>query len=113
MTVKESGVVAAIQKAVKKAYPRAYCVKLADRFRRGLPDLMILFKHKVSWSGFGDNYLACLFVEVKRPAGGRLSAIQHAEAEKIAAVGAAGLGWLCVTSPEEVLAKMKEMGGVP
>ena len=81
--MKESDLVRKIMKAVKASYPHAYCVKLADRYRRGLPDLMILLPYQN-----GPHCLHCdqFFVEAKSPIG-RLSKIQIEEHRLICKAG--------------------------
>lgn len=41
----ESTLVRRIIKAVKARCPKVYVAKLSDRFRRGIPDLLILLPH--------------------------------------------------------------------
>lgn len=82
----ETQIVNAIIKAVKQKHPRAYVVKLADRYRRGLPDLLMIV---------GITF----FVETKT-ATGKLAKIQEAEHRKIRAAGGTVL---LARSPKEVL----------
>ncbi len=100
--MREKSVVAAIVKAVKRTYPLAYVRKFADRYTRGLPDLLIAFRAGCRQGG-------TLFVEVKTDSG-RLSAIQGQEHLEILAAGGTVL---VATSPDEVLTRLHDMGAVP
>ena len=77
--MKESLLVQKIIRAVRERYPAAYVRKLADRFNRGLPDILILFN---SVYGIPKS----LFVEVKTDRG-VLSEIQKQEHIDIARAG--------------------------
>ena len=77
--MKESLLVQKIIRAVREAYPTAYVRKLADRFNRGLPDVLILFN---SIYGVPKS----LFVEAKTDRG-VLSEIQKQEHHDIARAG--------------------------
>jgi len=103
---REAALVRKIVAAVRKKYPRAYVRKIADRYTRGLPDLIVLF-----WSerGLAVPEAETLWVEAKAP-GGRLSKIQEAEHESIRAAGGTVLVALSV---DDVLHIMAELGAVP
>jgi hypothetical protein len=81
--VKESTIVSKIMREVRNKYPRAIVWKLADRFTRGLPDLLIFFQRLVLDSLTNKSVLprdyACqvgvLAVEVKAP-NGKLKSVQ-------------------------------------
>ena len=91
----EATLVRKIMKAVRLAYPAAYVRKLADKYNRGMPDILILAR-------------SVLFVETKTPKG-RLSKIQLAELELIMAAGGEVL---VAKTVEEVLDKLEEMGAM-
>jgi len=91
--MRESTIVRQIIAAVKRDYPTAWVRKLADRYTRGLPDLLIC------WAGY------TLFVEVKRP-GGKLATIQALNRQQVIENGNA---WIVV---ESALPVMAWMGGV-
>ncbi len=75
--MRESKIVRDIQARVRAEYPTAWIIKLADRYTRGIPDLLILFP--------GYNSEAChLLVETKRKVG-QTSKIQDAVHEQIRA----------------------------
>ncbi len=93
--MKESDLVRKIMKAVKTKYPAAYVVKLADRYRRGLPDLLIVCPLMI-WHASPS---ITLFVEVKTD-DGVVSAIQAQEHREIFRAG--GL-LLVARSVEDVL----------
>jgi hypothetical protein len=101
----ETALVRRIIKAVKARYPRAYVIKIADRFRRGVPDLHITFP-VVKDERLPDSEE--LYVEAKTTRG-KTSKIQDAEHEKIWDAGAISI---VVTSAEEVLSTLKGMGAV-
>mgnify|MGYP001561243504 CR=1 FL=1 len=63
-----------IMNVVRKKYPRAYVRKIADRFSRGIPDIVITFPCK----GEGRT----LYVEVKM-VGEKCSRLQEEEHEQI------------------------------
>lgn len=75
----ESALVRKIIASVKAQFPRAYCIKLADRFRRGLPDILIVCRAAIN-----DPHV--LFVEAKI-ATGRVTKIQAVEHEAIERAG--------------------------
>lgn len=69
----------AVQEAIRK-YLRRFPVpvrvrKLADQFTRGLPDLQAIWMQ--------NGHLVLLEVEVKRPKGGKLHALQKAERDEM------------------------------
>lgn len=115
----ESAVVQKIMKAVRDEYPRAYVRKIADRFTRGLPDLLIVApRDMVAVSGTGGvtfDFVSRLFntltllVEVKDE-GGRVSKIQEAEHEEIRRAGGKVVVATCAA---EVITEMRLMGAVP
>jgi hypothetical protein len=101
--MRESDLVRGIVTAVKKAYPRAYVVKLADRHHRGLPDLIVQCRIV---DQYGDYYPYSFFVEVKTTTG-RLSKIQKAEHAKIEAAG----GTVFIANyPSDVIFFLDRMG---
>jgi len=91
--LKERTLVQNIKQAIKTTWPRAFVVKLADRFTRGLPDLLVLLPGVV------------VFLEAKTPSG-RLSAIQRSVHEEIERAG--GLVAV-VTSVEDALSYIRNM----
>jgi len=102
----EALIVRNIIAGVKKRYPNAYVRKLAERFNRGMPDILIIFKRHC----FNEHFIAgTLFVETKAK-GGRMSPIQHAEHEKIRRVEAAGCDVVIARDTETVLHKLLDMG---
>ena len=70
----EAALVRAIIRAVTGEYPKAIVVKLADRFTRGLPDLLIVTLSTV------------YFVECKSEIG-KLTPLQQAFQRRVDAVG--------------------------
>ncbi len=103
--MREADLVSKIMKAVKAKYPRAYVVKLADRYRRGLPDLLILYSSLPP----ADSLDSALFVEVKMP-NGILSKIQQAEHK---AIQQAGGDVLVATSVVQVLLALETRRAMP
>lgn len=101
----ESRIVESIIHAVKRKYPRAYIRKIADRFSRGIPDLLIL----VHCMGRAVGQGGVLFVEVKT-ADGIVSKIQEAEMSSIRQNNGEVM---VATGVDEVLAKLEDMGAVP
>lgn len=101
----ESKIVESIIHAVKRKYPRAYIRKIADRFSRGIPDLLILVHCMCRPIGQGG----VLFVEVKTDSG-VVSAIQEAEMSSIRQNNGEVM---VATGVDEVLAKLEDMGAVP
>lgn len=106
--MKESRLVSQIILAVKTHYPRAWVRKLADRYTRGLPDILILFPRR-DW-GLSES-IGVLWVETKS-ASGKCSAIQLAEQEKIMAVDAEGVEVIVAKSVDEVLKALDELRAV-
>ncbi len=96
--MRESKLVRDIQARVRAEYPTAWIIKLADRYTRGIPDLLVLFPGH-------DNESCCLLVETKREVG-QTSKIQDAVHEQIRA--ACG-NVVVARSVEEVLLAMKEI----
>jgi Holliday junction resolvase-like predicted endonuclease len=88
MAVKEISIVHAIEKEVRATYPKAWVRKLADRYTRGLPDLLIVLP--------GGTVV---FVEVKRD-DGRLAKLQAHNAFTVNRLGA---NWFVTTSVREVM----------
>lgn len=110
--MRESAIVGKIIKKVKEKYPRAYIVKLSDRYHRGLPDLMIhLHVVDTQYSTISRTltYSLAFFVEVKA-AKGRLSAIQAAEHEKIKRSGGMIIVAKCA---DDVLFVLEMMDAIP
>jgi hypothetical protein len=102
--MKESDFVKKLIHAVREKYPRVYVRKLADRYTRGLPDVLIVFT--AAWDDC--DVVKVLFVECKAPAG-KVAAIQAAEHQEIARAG----GTVMVAKTvEEVLGVMASMGAV-
>ena len=108
---KESAIVRDIIAAVRQKYPRAYVRKIADRFTRGIPDVLIVVH--CCWLEF--NEVGVLFVETKTKTG-RLSAIQkaeHAEIERAKdGLLLKTLQVIVARDREAVLAKLEEMRAV-
>ena len=77
--MKEKSVVRSIQLGVKRAYPKSWIIKIADRFTRFLPDLIV---QVLLHCGLGVT----LYIETKTVAG-VLSKGQEAEHEKIRSQG--------------------------
>lgn len=72
--MKESALVRAIIRAVRREYATAFVAKLADRHTRGIPDILILLPG------------ITLFIECKAE-GGRLAPIQRAVHQEIERAG--------------------------
>lgn len=108
--MKEATLVQRIKLAVKERYPTAYVRKLADRFTRGLPDLLIVFRRRVTDSSRAQ--VGCLFVETKSTIG-KSSALQLAEQKIINSLYAEGVLAIFARTTEEVIAKMNELMAVP
>jgi hypothetical protein len=100
--MKEGEIVRRIIKAVKEAYPDYFVVKLSDRFIRGLPDVMVLYRQP-------NDCVGVLFVEVKTLTGST-SAIQDAMLERLDNMQMDGLIVMIARSPEEVLQELKTRG---
>jgi hypothetical protein len=108
--VRESKLVIDIMVAVKSTYPRAYVRKFADRYTRGLPDLLILFHTSRDPLGAPTTLESgVILVEVKNTTG-RLREIQKKELEDIQRAGGQAV---VARSVEDVLSVMRMMGGVP
>jgi DNA-binding Lrp family transcriptional regulator len=105
----ESALVRRIIKAVKARYPRAYVIKIADRFRRGVPDLHITFPRNFTWEPGREEINDEVYVETKAPKGG-LSKIQQAEHKKIEEALGTVLVAYCV---EDVLKFLETNDAVP
>ena len=71
--MKEGPVQDAIQRWLHRFPVPVRVRKLSDRYTRGLPDLQAFYVHR--------GVLVLLEVEVKRPKGGKLSALQVAESD--------------------------------
>ena len=107
--MREAAIVRKIIAAVRQRYPHAWCRKLADRYSRGLPDILIVVQcsgalgdgHSEEWSG-------TLFVETKT-VDGVPSKIQEAELDEIRRAGAEAI---VATSAQEVIDKLKDMGAI-
>lgn len=107
--MKESALVRRIRINVKAKYPSAYVIKLADRFTRFLPDLLIVYRRSLSKSYVAGN-TSTLFVETKVPKTGRLSEGQKSEHRKILLAGGE---LLIVTSAKKVLDWLEQQGAIP
>ncbi len=110
---RESATDRAILRAVRREYPTAYARKIADRFTRGLADILIVFRvgiEVVTEDGneVDDSWCLTLFVETKT-SGGKTSKIQDEEHRQIRRAGGEVI---VATSAADVLAKMREMGAV-
>jgi len=108
--MKESAIVRAIIKAVKAKYPNAFLFKISDRFRRGIPDLLIQFEGDTYLEsvGFRLRHGKTLYVETKTQTG-VVSKIQTATMEEIERGG----GRTIVSrDPATVLAKLELMGAI-
>ena len=112
--MKESAILLKIQAAVVKEFPTAWIRKLADRFTRGLPDLIICYQREkllppLILSETKKNYystspeFAVLFVEVKRPDGSE-SKIQELERSRVTTLGGS---WIVASSAAEVINYMR------
>lgn len=111
--MKESTILAKIVATVTKEFPEAWVRKLADRFSRGLPDLVICYQRQrlipvLGLSSVKPTFdtrqeFATLFVEVKRPDGVE-SKIQELERSRIIKLGGQ---WIVATSPQEVINFMR------
>ncbi len=111
--MKESTLVRKIIAEVKRLFPRCRVVKHSDRFRRGDPDLQILFPRHDAYGRC--NVIGVLFVETKRPAGdGVVSYIQQNEIDAIRrVVGLHGGCWAIVADTvDEVIGALAKMGCV-
>ena len=98
----ESKLVRKIILAVRKRYPRAWVRKLADRFTRGLPDLVIIYP-------MTDKRAGILLVETKIK-GGKLSRLQVWEKMQVAMLDLRNFEYLVATSVGEVLDELAVMG---
>lgn len=112
--MKESDLVRKIIVAVKKKYPGCYVRKLADRFTRGILDVLILVKCKTPDRGvgkewvYGKEFTGTLFVEVKTSTG-VLAKLQEQEVREIQQAG----GEVIVARDVDcVLAKLEAMGAI-
>lgn len=103
--MRESSIVADIQKRVRAAYPRAYVRKLADRHTRGVPDLLIIFRASDGLAEWGST----LLVEVKASKGkqSRLQEVEQREVE------VAGGNYLLARSADYVLSELERLGAFP
>lgn len=103
--MKGSALQQAIREKVLARHPDAYVRKLADRYTRGLPDLVIIYVSPA-------QCLVVLMVEVKGT-GDRMSALQEEEQRQIEALGArtfcGRLKWITATSVDDVLKAMAEL----
>ena len=63
-----------IMRAIRQRYPYAWIWKISDRFRSGVPDLLVIYR--------GYN----IFIEIKTPKG-RISAIQRHTMQEMQAAG--------------------------
>ncbi len=110
---READLVRKIVQAVKKEYPSAYVRKISDRYNRGLPDLLILFRARRTIFGqVISGFAGMLWVECKTERG-RLSKVQKVEIEAIVAVDAVGLDVIVSRDVAKVLDTLEEMGAVP
>ncbi len=113
--MKEAELVRKIMLAVRKKYPMAYVRKLADRFTRGVPDLLVVVQLTSPLSapdGSGIRsapvWTGILFIEVKQE-NGKTSKIQDKEHREIQQAGGEVL---VARDVETVLAKLEEMGAI-
>lgn len=101
----ESLLVSKLQNRIGEVAPGAFLIKLADRFTRGLPDLLLI---GVTKSG-APRVLA---IEVKTPTG-VVSAIQTIIGDRINKLGAqchGAITWRVVRSVAELDALLNEAG---
>jgi hypothetical protein len=103
--MRESTIVRDIMKKVRVAYPLAYVRKLADRFTRALPDILIVIPVRM----LHCKRPGALFVETKTLKG-RAAKLQELEAEQIKRAGGSHL---FARDAATVLARLKEMEAVP
>lgn len=103
----EAELVQKIIKEVKRRYPRAWVRKIADRFTRGLPDIVILVPTLPVRMQEGIFFLA---VECKAPKG-VATPIQRAEGEVINRLP--GAIWMVAKDLDSVLSVLAKQGAVP
>ncbi len=105
---RESTIVRRIIAAVKKRYPTAVVWKIADRFARGRPDIIVFLPCMIA-NTYPNRYGGVLVIETKVPVGGVLSKIQEQTIRELRAAGAECIVATCV---EDVMGKLEEMGAV-
>lgn len=74
----ESRLVSCIKKEIESKYPRAIVIKLADRYTRGLPDLLVI-------GATPTGLPSVLMLEAKTP-DGEQAAIQRAFEQRVALI---------------------------
>ena len=110
--MKESALVRKIMLEVRRRCPNCHVRKLADRYTRGYPDIIIY-----AVSRLPARQLVVLEVETKS-AKGKLSRLQEAEGSKVnqlglpAQVGGGILAWIMARSVENVMNYLEAMGCV-
>lgn len=109
--MRESAIVAKVMKKVHAHYPWAYCRKLADRFTRGLPDIIIVLPITILTKQMGEPLRTkqsgrALFVETKTLKG-KAAKLQELERDAILRAGGTHL---FARDAEAVLRKLEEMG---
>lgn len=109
--MKESALVSKIIKAVRAKYPRAYVRKLADRFTRGIPDILIVIHCSAFVHQWNEDCEWCgvLFVETKTKTG-KLSKLQERELASICENGGKAI---VARDSETVLKKLEDIGAIP
>lgn len=105
--MKESAIVTAIIKALRDRYPRVYCRKLADRFQRGLPDIIVVCPCRQPGLALEGSFF--LGIECKTKVG-RPTPLQRIEGEAINKIP--GAYWMVARSVEEVMSVMESNGAV-
>jgi hypothetical protein len=113
--VKESTIVRNIIKKMKERYPRAYVRKIADRYTRGMPDILIVVYCSGPLGELDKNgsrsaklFAGILFVETKTKTG-KASKLQEVELKHIQENGGEAI---LARDAESVLAKLEEMGAL-
>ncbi len=110
---REATIVQRIRKAVRAKYPTAFVMKLADRFTRGVPDLLIVFRRHNRMDPdlrFMDS-TGVLFVETKTK-DGVMSEIQRDTVRKLLGIAPHGCNAIVATTVDEVLTALDMMGAV-
>ena len=105
--MKESAIVQAIIHAVRGHYPRAYVRKLADRYTRGIPDIIIVCPCRQPGLPMEGSFF--LAVECKTKTG-RPTLLQTMEGDAINRIP--GAYWMVARSVEEVIGIMVSNGAV-
>lgn len=96
--MREGDLVRSIEQWLRHHWPDVWVRKIADRYTRGLPDLVAVFPS----IGLSLS-LGILFIEVKKP-GGRRRPLQEAEGRKINRMrpGKGHVSWVFAESVDDV-----------